>query len=140
MLSCLERFGKLGLPIAITEFDINMEDEQLQADYTRDFLTACFSHPSVSEIITWGFWGKRHWFPKAALWRADWSIKPNGQAWVDLTTKKWWTSAGGTTDAQGSFAVRGFHGEYEVRVTQAGKTATQRATLPRQGTPLTLHL
>ena len=140
VLSCLDRFGKLGLPIAITEFDINMEDEQLQADYTRDFLTACFSHPSVSEIITWGFWEKRHWFPKAALWRTDWSIKPNGQAWVDLTTKKWWTSARGTTNAQGRFAVRGFHGEHEVHVTQAGKTATQRALLSRPGATLTLRL
>jgi endo-1,4-beta-xylanase len=129
VLSCLDRFGRLGLPIAITEFDINTEDEQLQADYTRDFLTACFSHPSVSEVITWGFWEKRHWFPKAALWRTDWSLKPNGKQWIELTTKKWWTKASGTTNAQGSFGVRGFHGLYEVTVTYKGKQTKVTPTL-----------
>ncbi|WP_309717331.1 endo-1,4-beta-xylanase, partial [Armatimonas sp.] len=138
VLSCLDRFGKLGVPIAITEFDINTEDEQLQADYTRDFLTACFSHPSVSEIINWGFWEKRHWFPKAALWRADWSIKPNGQVWVDLTTKKWRTNASGATNAQGSFAVRGFHGAYKIAAVHKGKRSEVSWTLT--GTPTTVTL
>jgi GH35 family endo-1,4-beta-xylanase len=45
VLSALDRFAAFGLPIAITEFDINTTDEALQADYTRDFYIACFSHP-----------------------------------------------------------------------------------------------
>ena len=140
MLSGLDRFARLGLPIAITEFDINSEDEQLQADYTRDFLTACFSHPAVSEIVTWGFWEKRHWFPKAALWRADWSLKPNGKAWVELTTRKWWTQASGTTDSQGRYGARGFLGQYRVTATYKGKRAEQTVTLTATPTRARLAL
>jgi endo-1,4-beta-xylanase len=140
VLSCLDRFAKLGLPIAITEFDINMDDEQLQADYTRDFLTLCFSHPAVSEVITWGFWEKRHWFPKAALWRADWSLKPNGKAWIELTTQKWWTKATGKTTGQGSFRVRAFHGTYKVTVTHQGRKLESTTTLTAAPTTLTIRI
>ncbi len=140
VLRCLDRFGKLGLPIAITEFDINTDDEQLQADYTRDFLTACFSHPAVSEIILWGFWEKRHWFPKAALWRSDWSLKPNGKVWVELTKKKWWTRTAGTTSAAGSFVTRGFLGEYKIVITHQGKKTEVGATLSQTPTTVTVAL
>jgi endo-1,4-beta-xylanase len=140
VLSGLDRFAKFGLPIAITEFDINTDDEQLQADYTRDFLTACFSHPAVSEIITWGFWEKRHWFPKAALWRADWSLKPNGKSWVELTKKTWWTNASGRTNAAGSYTTRGFHGQHRITVSHNGKRVETIASLGSTPQAVTLAL
>src|SRR5690606_28268097 len=40
----------------ITEFDHNTEDEQLQADFLRDFLTLAFSHPQMVGVQLWGFW------------------------------------------------------------------------------------
>ncbi|TVP82611.1 MAG: hypothetical protein EA353_00240, partial [Puniceicoccaceae bacterium] len=40
-----------GLPVMISEFDSNVPNEQLQADYTRDFLTAWFSHPATEAFI-----------------------------------------------------------------------------------------
>jgi GH35 family endo-1,4-beta-xylanase len=55
VLKILDRFARFGLPIQATEFDVNVWDEKLQADYTRDFMTALFSHPGVSGIIIWGF-------------------------------------------------------------------------------------
>ncbi|HXI18191.1 MAG TPA: endo-1,4-beta-xylanase, partial [Chloroflexota bacterium] len=84
LLSSLDHFAQLGLPIHITEFDIDTTDEALQEDYTRDFMTAMFSHPAVDAILMWGFWEARHWRPDAALFRRDWSIKPNGRAWTEL--------------------------------------------------------
>lgn len=111
----LDRWGTLGLEVHLTEFDIDTTDEQLQADYTRDLLTLAFSHPSVTAIMTWGFWEGRHWRPDAALWRKDWSLKPNGQVWLDLTTRRWWTREQGVTDAKGGFKLRGFPGDYNIR-------------------------
>ena len=65
----LDRFGKFGLPITVTEFDIESADEAAQADYMRDFLTAMFAHPATDGVMMWGFWEGRHWKPGAALWR-----------------------------------------------------------------------
>ncbi len=133
VISGLDRFAKLGLPIAITEFDVNTTDEQLQADYLRDFMTAVFSHPAANQFIMWGFWEGRHWLPDAALWRRDWTIKPNGQAFLDLVFNQWWTEANGKTNDKGIYQTRGFLGDYEITVTANGKTKTVPAKLTTSG-------
>ena len=56
-------------PSASTELDINLADEQLQADYFRDFLVASASHPNINGIVLWGFWESQHWRHDAALFR-----------------------------------------------------------------------
>lgn len=114
VLAILDRFAKFGLPIRITEFDINAADPQLQADYTRDFYTAAFSHPAVNGIWMWGFWERAHWMPEAAMYRADFSPKPNAVAYEQLVYRQWWTTAELTTDARGEATVRGFMGDYQV--------------------------
>jgi len=129
LVATLDRFGKLGLPIQITEFDIETPDEQLQADFTRDFLTAAFSHPSVNGIVHWEFWENPEGKPDACLWRKDGSIREPGKVWVDLTTKQWWTNADGKTAADGTYATRGFYGDYEVTVSQGARTKTTRLKL-----------
>lgn len=133
MLAILDRFAALGLDISITEHDIDTQDEQLQADFTRDFLTTVFSHPSVVAILTWGFWENSHWRPNAAYYRSDWSITPAGQAWLDLVMKKWWTTASLETGANGAARTRGFLGSYEITVTHGGVSKTVRAALPAAG-------
>jgi GH35 family endo-1,4-beta-xylanase len=143
LLRALDRFGQLGKTIQITEFDVDVTDEQLQADYTRDLLTAAFSHPAVDAVLTWGFWAGRHWRPDAALFRRNWAIKPNGQVWEDLVTRVWWTSAVGTTDREGLYQVRGFVGEYVVDVTRpdaAGSPKTVAAHLAPGGSTVTVVL
>ena len=129
ILASLDHFATLGLPIQITEFDINTSDQQLQADFTRDFTTAIFSHPAVIGMVQWGFWAGAHWLPEAALWSKDWKLRPHGQAWVDLVTKTWWTNADGRTAADGTYSTRGFYGDYDVTVTQNGKSKTVRLKL-----------
>jgi len=141
ILSGLDRFAAFGLPIAITEFDINTRDEELQAAYTRDFMTAVFSHLAAGSIMVWGFWEGRHWLPDAALFRKDWSIKPNGQAWQDLVFKKWWTEADGATSARGEYRTHGFLGDYEIRITApGGKEKTLKARLTKGGTVVAVTL
>jgi GH35 family endo-1,4-beta-xylanase len=133
ILDGLDRFAALGLPIQITELDIDIRDETLQAEYKRDVMTAFFSHPSVSAIIMWGFWEGRHWRPDAALYRLDWSLKPCGEVWQELVFGDWWTDVEGETDANGQYAVRGFRGAYDVTVTVGDRTRDARLLLPEGG-------
>jgi GH35 family endo-1,4-beta-xylanase len=131
----LDRYAKLGLPIQITEFDINTHDERLSADYTRDFLIAMFAHEAVNGVITWGFWEKRHWIPNSAFYRADWSPRPAAIEWQRLVRKEWWTDVEVKSDAGGIAKVRGFLGTYEVVCN--GILAT--ATLQRSGSEVTIQ-
>ncbi len=129
----LDRFATLGLPIQITELDINTIDEQLAADYMRDFLSMMFSHPSIGGVLVWGFWEKRHWIPNAAFYRADWSLRPAGEVWKTLTQKTWWTDQTLTADKDGRAQLRGFLGDYEITATGAGIAGVAHLTLPHSG-------
>jgi GH35 family endo-1,4-beta-xylanase len=129
----LERFAAFGKELEITEFDIDTPDEATQADYTRDFMTAAFSQPSVKAFVMWGFWEGSHWRPRGAMLRRDWSPKPNGEVFKDLVFKRWWTNADGKTGAQGTYATRGFLGDYEIEVKAGGKSKTQRVSLTKEG-------
>jgi len=140
IVEILDRFAKFGIPIQATEFDINTDDEDAQGDYMRDFLTAFFSHPATEAITQWGFWQGRHWIPRAALFRKDWSVKPSGKAFMDLVLKTWWTDAQGTTGSDGSFRTRGFLGDYEVVVKVNGVSRTLSAKVCRGGSLLKVRL
>lgn len=140
LVPVLDRFARLGLPLEITEFDVTTTDEALQADYTRDFLTVAFSHPAVARITTWGFWEPIHWSPSAAMYRADFSPKPNAVAWRDLVHGDWWTRERGRTNRAGEFTTRGFLGDYDVRVEVDGRAVGhRRVSMPsRSGRSATL--
>lgn len=122
----MDLFAEKVPSLQLTEFDVEVgKDEELQADYFRDILTISFSHPAMKGIVLWGFWEGRHWRPDAALWRKDWSIKPAGQAWIDLIYDEWWSNEKGTSDSEGRFSSRIFHGEHEVIVKYKGKETRQ---------------
>ena len=125
----LDEFAALGKAIAITEYDAAGVDESLAADYMRDFLTVVFSHPAVESFLMWGFWDGAHWKDDAPLFRRDWSLKPSGQAFLDLVFGEWWTSEQGATDSSGELAVRGFLGDYEVTVDYEGSIVRVDAAL-----------
>ena len=134
----LDRFAAFGKKLRITEFDVNVAEEALQADYTRDFLTAVFAHASVDSLTLWGFWEARMYKPRGALYRRDWSIKPNGEAYLDLVFHKWWTDVTKRTGEDGTITIRGFLGDYELAAEADGNVATALAKLPREGTVVTL--
>jgi len=129
VLRRLDRFAQFGKALQITEFDVDTNDEQTQADYTRDFLTAVFSHPAATGFLMWGFWEGSHWKPKCAMYRKDWSEKPNLRSYRDLVFNQWWSNADGTTASDGTYATRGFHGEYLVEVRANGRLKRLPATL-----------
>ncbi len=115
----LDDLYQFGIPLEITEFDVISGDETLNGQYTRDFLTACFAHEGVQAFIWWGFWEGRHWRPESAQFRRDWSMRPAGEAMEDLLRNEWWTSETLTTDANGEATVRGFLGDYVLRMGDA---------------------
>ena len=118
VISDLEMFKPLGIPVQITEFDINMKDEELQADYTRDFLIACYSSPIVTGFTMWGFWEPKHWKKDAAMFRNDWTEKPNAAIWRDLVTKQWKTNFTQVSNKEGQVKSSGHLGSYEMTITK----------------------
>ena len=136
--SILDRFAKFGKPIQITEFDLPSGDEQGQAQYLRDFLTIFYSHPATTAFTVWGFWEGTMWRPQGAFIRKDWTLKPNGQAWLDLVRKEWWTDVTNTTGADGACKTRGYLGDYNITVTVGDKVQTNGITLSQPGDTSTI--
>jgi endo-1,4-beta-xylanase len=132
--------AKLGVELSLTEFDVNTYDEEVQADYTRDILTAAFASPHVTSFLMWGFWEKAHWIKNAALFRADWTPKPNAKAWSDLVKGAWWTRATLTTDSAGRAALRGFKGDYTITVKADGSSHTRKISLGSAAEKLEIKL
>jgi uncharacterized protein (TIGR03437 family) len=135
VLELLDQFAAFGKDLQVTEFDVAVADEQVQADYTRDFLTVCFSHPAIKGFMIWGFWEGAHWKPSAAMIRRNWSTKPNYDAWNDLIYRQWWTDTSGVTAGDGTFRTRGFLGDYDVEVTINGATRIYPLTLSSNTEP-----
>ena len=140
VLSDLDMFKSTGLPVQITEFDINSPDEELQADYTRDFLIACYSHPVVDGFTMWGFWQSDHWKPDAAMYRKDWTPKPNAAEWKKLVLNEWRTNVKQTSEGNGEVTARGHFGKYEITVKKGKKVLRKTYQLTKDGKPLEVQL
>ncbi len=130
VLEILDRFAAFGKDLQVTEFDVDIADEQIQADYTRDFLTAAFSHPAVKGFLMWGFWAGAHWLPRGAMFTLDWQERENYRVWRDLVYNQWWTNAEGLTGDDGIFRARGFLGDYDVEINGAATQLKVEAGKP----------
>lgn len=111
----LDRYSEFNLEMQVTEFDIDTDDDTLQADYTKDFMTAIFAYPKMKGLMAWGFWENRHWRPKAAMYRSDWTQKPNGAMWQELIHKTWWTDTTIEVNTK-TLSYRAFKGEYKYEI------------------------
>ncbi|MFC6964758.1 endo-1,4-beta-xylanase [Halocatena marina] len=138
-LDRLDEFARYGFDIRFTEYDFTDENldkqlpkeqfERLQADYTRDLLIACFSHPAVTGFSNWGLWQPLHWRDRAAFYREDWSARPHTEEWQRLVNDEWWTDDSGKTDSSGTYTTEGFKGEYEITASYDGTSSTTNATI-----------
>jgi endo-1,4-beta-xylanase len=140
LLKLLDRYAKLGKQIWISEYDVDLEDEALAGQFTRDFYTTMFSHPAVGGILMWGFWDGAHWRRNAPLYRKDWSLKPAGEAYRDLVLKAWRTEEVAKTDAVGVYKTRAFLGKYALKATSGGRTKSVEVELPPAGGQVVLKL
>lgn len=115
----MDYLGDLGLPLKITEFDMNinsigMTEEQQASEYAK-MMRIAFSHPNMEGFLFWGFWDSRHWMPKAGIFRADKSAKPAADSVYKLIHDTWSTKVNLKTDENGQISFRGFYGSYDVR-------------------------
>ncbi|MQP25661.1 hypothetical protein GFJ94_11365 [Flavobacterium sp. LMO8] len=121
VIEILNRFATLNKEISISEFTIDiMDDDELRAKYTRDYMIAAFSNPAVKEFLFWGFYAPMH--PKAALVDENCQLTKMGKAYQDLVFQKWMTSAKNTTTENGLITEKGFYGTYEFTLKHEGKT------------------
>lgn len=122
----LDNLAQLGLPIWISEYDSTQPDVNLRADNLEALYRIAFSHPAVEGIMMWGFWEGSHWRANAHIVNNDWTLNEAGKRYQALL-KEWTTSVDGTTNSQGAYGFRGFHGMYEVTITVPGASAVTKS-------------
>jgi GH35 family endo-1,4-beta-xylanase len=126
----LNRFAELGKAIHLTEFTAQADsraaitggyrtgkwDRAKQAEYFTEFYTICFGHPQVEAITVWGLDDERAWIKECALLDRSWLPKQAWRALDQLLNLKWRTSTETMIEKE-EYRLRGFYGEYEVKVT-----------------------
>ncbi|MFP4417884.1 MAG: endo-1,4-beta-xylanase [Chitinivibrionales bacterium] len=117
--SKLNYMAELGLPIKITEFDIDvaqagMGEQEMAQEYAEMFRTA-FSHPAVEGLLIWGFWEERIWKRQCGWYDSDWNAKPVADTIYNLIHNHWSTDGEAKVE-DGKHAFRGFYGTYRIHV------------------------
>jgi GH35 family endo-1,4-beta-xylanase len=116
----LENLAELGLPIWCTEFDAVDPDAASRADKLEALYRTAYSLQAVEGVLMWGFWAGTHWQgADAAIVDIDWTVNAAGQRYQALMAE-WTTATDGSSDANGDFDFRGFHGTYDITLTPAG--------------------
>lgn len=72
----LDTLASTGLPIYISEFDLNYADDARQANVMRDLFTVFWDHPSVAGVTHWGYRQGAMWRTNAYLVRSDGTTRP----------------------------------------------------------------
>lgn len=140
LLKILDRFAQFKISLRITEYDLVLFDEDVQADYLRDVMTVMFSHPAADGFLMWGFWDGKHWISSAPIYNMDWSLKKSGKVYKELVFKKWWTDETVKTNRGGVAEVNGFKGIYRVTVTSAGHRKTVDSQFNKSSNSLEIML
>ncbi len=131
VLEIMDETAKFGTKLEITEFDVGVKDDKMNAAFTRDFLTAVFSHPAADAFVMWGFWAGAHWRASdgGAIFNRDWTPRLAATAYEDLVLKQWWTKLNGQSTKTGRFSNRAFYGTHLITVEKNGKRTTQTVAL-----------
>lgn len=119
VLEILNHFSELHKKISISEFTLDLLDEDVKAQYTTDFMIAAFSQPAVSEFLFWGYYAPNN--HKAGLLNKDFQLTKMGNAYYNLVNTKWKTKINTTTNTEGKIADSGFYGSYQYDFTLEGK-------------------
>jgi endo-1,4-beta-xylanase len=74
--SNLDALAATGLPIYVTELDVNFANDARQAERMSTLFPVLWEHPSVVGVTHWGFRQGAMWRPDAYLLRSDGSERP----------------------------------------------------------------
>ncbi len=140
IMDAFSRIKEYGKQLRVTEYSCSVEDEILQANYTRDFMLLAFSEEMNKSFISWNFVDGMSFQNYSNYMYSDYTLKPAGKVYQDLVYNKWWTKdAKATTDATGKSTVRGYYGDYDVTVTANGKTIKETVSF-HKGYDNTLYI
>ena len=74
--SSLDRLGSLGLPIYVSELDLNIADDDSQQKRYESLFPILWQHSAVRGVTLWGYKQNHTWKPGTYLLRADGSERP----------------------------------------------------------------
>jgi GH35 family endo-1,4-beta-xylanase len=72
----LDTLAATGLPVYISEFDVNLTGDADQANVVRNLFRIFWEHPSVAGVTHWGHLQGSVWRPNAYLVRSDGTTRP----------------------------------------------------------------
>ncbi|MFD1218284.1 endo-1,4-beta-xylanase [Microbulbifer celer] len=78
----LDRLATTGLPIYISELDINFADDARHANKLRELFTVFWEHPAVAGVTHWGYRQGHTWRSEAWLLASDGSERA-GLQWLN---------------------------------------------------------
>ena len=74
--SNLDKLAETGLPVYITEYDVDIANDQQQYQVYFDQFPILWEHPSVAGVTLWGYNQGQMWKANAYLVRSDGSERP----------------------------------------------------------------
>ncbi|XP_025102300.1 uncharacterized protein LOC112568938 [Pomacea canaliculata] len=114
----LDTLAQVGVPLWVTELSAEDDDPNREADFFERGLRALYGHPAVEGIVFWEFEG----YKEAADGTKQ--LTPSAVRVLDLLEKQWMTNDTRPLAAASQYTVRGFHGDYELRVVYKGQELT----------------
>lgn len=72
----LNQISELGLPIYVSEYDIEANDDQTQLEYMQTHFPIFYEHPNVVGVTLWGYVLGATWREGTGLIREDGSHRP----------------------------------------------------------------
>ncbi len=100
----LQRLADTGLPIYISEFDLNLENDADHANVMANLFPLFWDHPSVAGVTHWGHRQGSVWRTNGYLVRTDGSTRP-ALDWIQC-----YRAGGGASCVVPEFVHPGWHG------------------------------
>ncbi|HEX3029048.1 MAG TPA: carbohydrate-binding protein, partial [Clostridia bacterium] len=72
----LDRLGATGIPVYISEFDLNIADDTTQKNKMQSIFSVFYQHSAVKGITLWGYLQGHTWITNSYLIRNDGSERP----------------------------------------------------------------
>ncbi|XP_010432505.1 PREDICTED: uncharacterized protein LOC104716768 [Camelina sativa] len=116
MRSALDTLGSTGLPIWLTEVDVEAPPD-VQATYFEQVLREAHAHPEVRGIVTWAGYSPSGCY-RMCLTDGNFKNLATGDV-VDKLLHEWGgfrRQTTGVSDADGFFEASLFHGDYDIKI------------------------
>jgi endo-1,4-beta-xylanase len=72
----LQRLEATGLPVYITEYDINLADDTQQRNVMQSQFTMFYNDPNIKGITFWGYVVGATWLPNSGLMTSSGQMRP----------------------------------------------------------------